>query len=202
MIDSTAISRAHHANISHESEEKTVFGFWIYILTDCMLFASLFATFIVLRNNTAGGHPSSELFSLPFVLTETLILLTSSYFCGLAILAMRRRNKDALIKWLILTGALGLAFLGLELYEFNNLVQEGNGWQRSAFLSAFFTLVGTHGLHITSGLIWVSVLVVQILKKGITAPVARRVTLFSLFWHFLDIVWIFIFTLVYLLGAQ
>jgi cytochrome o ubiquinol oxidase subunit 3 len=183
-------------------EDKTPFGFWVYIMTDCILFATLFATYAVLRNNTFGGPGGAELFSLPFVLVETLILLTSSFTCGLAMLAVHRRDMRQVLIWLAATFLLGAAFLGMELSEFTKLVAEGNSWQRSGFLSSFFTLVGTHGLHITTGLIWAGVLGRQIWKQGITASSAKRLTLFSIFWHFLDIVWIFIFTMVYLLGAQ
>ncbi len=184
-----------------KNSRKTIFGFWIYIMTDCVLFASLFATFMVLRNNTNGGPDGAELFSLPFVLTETLILLTSSFTCGLAMLAAHQGNKKGVGIWLTVTFLLGLAFLGMELHEFGNLVAEGHDWQASAFLSAFFTLVGTHGLHITAGLIWIILLIVKILRSEIDNINLRRLTMMSHFWHFLDIVWIFIFTIVYMIGA-
>ncbi len=184
-----------------EAESKTVFGFWVYIMTDCVLFASLFATYAVLQNNTYGGPSGRELFSLPFVLAETLILLTSSYTCGLAMLAVRRDAKNQVLIWLAVTMLLGVSFLGLELNEFHKLVLEGHSWRASGFMSAFFTLVGTHGLHITTGMLWMSVLMRQLWKKGLVASTVKRLTLFSLFWHFLDIVWIFIFTIVYLMGA-
>lgn len=185
----------------HGEDAKTTFGFWVYIMTDCVLFASLFATFMVLRNSTYGGPSGEELFSLPFVLAETLILLTSSFTCGLALLAAHRAAKRQVLFWFGLTGLLGLAFLGLELSEFANLVHEGHSWLASAFLSAFFTLVGTHGLHITVGLLWMAVLMIQVSRQGLVRTTIRRLTLLSLFWHFLDIIWIFIFTIVYLLGA-
>jgi len=171
-------------------------------MTDCVLFATLFATYAVLHNNTFGGPPAGELFSLPFVLAETLILLTSSFTAGLALLAAQRSDKKQVIGWLIVTFALGAAFLGMELNEFANLVHEGNSWQRSGFLSAFFTLVGTHGLHITVGLLWLVALIIQLVRKGFTASTLQRLTMFGMFWHFLDIVWIFIFTMVYLMGAN
>lgn len=180
---------------------KTTLGFWTYLMTDCVLFATLFATYAVLHNNTFGGPGGPELFELPFVLAETLILLTSSFTCGLAILAMHQQNRQAVLVWLGVTFALGAIFLGMELFEFAHLVDEGNSWQRSGFLSAFFTLVGTHGLHITAGLIWIASMMVQVGRRGLTPHTARRLTLLSLFWHFLDIVWIFIFTFVYLLGV-
>jgi len=184
-----------------ESGSKTVLGFWVYIMTDCVLFASLFATYAVLRGNTFGGSPGSELFSLPYVLSETLILLTSSFTCGLAMLAAQRRDKNQVLLWFSLTFLLGAAFLTMELTEFHRLAVEGNSWRRSGFLSSFFTLVGTHGLHIAVGMLWMIVMLKQVLRRGLNAPVVRRLTLLSMFWHFLDVVWIFIFTIVYLIGA-
>lgn len=196
MADSVATVDAHH-----DAESKTAFGFWVYIMTDCVLFATLFATYAVLHNNTYGGKPAGELFSLPFVLAETLILLTSSFTCGLVMLAAHAKKKAQVLTWMAFTMLLGFAFLGIELSEFYHLCKEGNSWRASGFLSSFFTLVGTHGAHIASGLLWAAVLVWQILQRGITSSTVRRLTCFSLFWHFLDIVWIFIFTLVYLMGA-
>lgn len=184
-----------------EQTETKYLGFWIYLMTDVILFASLFATYVVLRENTYGGPGGGELFDLPFVLAETLILLTSSFVCGLAILAARAGKKVQVIGWLTATFILGASFLALELSEFTKLVSEGHGWQESAFLSAFFTLVGTHGVHITIGLLWLIVVAWQIIKSGFTAGTTRRLVLFSLFWHFLDIIWIFIFTVVYLMGV-
>jgi cytochrome o ubiquinol oxidase subunit 3 len=184
-----------------EADSKTILGFWIYLMTDCILFASLFATFAVLRNNTFGGPGAADLFSLPFVLAETLILLTSSFTCGLAILSAHQKQKQRVLICLGVTFLLGLAFLGLELHEFSNLYREGNSWRRSGFLSAFFTLVGTHGLHITAGLIWMAVLIKRVSSQGLGSVSLRRLTMLSLFWHFLDIVWIFIFTIVYMFGA-
>lgn len=183
-------------------DSKPVFGFWVYIMTDCVLFATLFATFAVLRNNTAGGPDGNELFSMPYVLVETLLLLTSSFTAGLAMLAVARKQVNQVLLWLIATFALGAAFLGMELNEFSHLVAEGHSWQASAFLSSFFTLVGTHGLHITIGLLWVLVLMTYIVKRGLNEIATKRLLLFSLFWHFLDIVWIFIFTIVYLMGVK
>ncbi len=190
------------STVDAKNTEKTIFGFWIYILTDCVLFATLFATYAVLRNNTAGGPSAAELFSMPFVLTETIILLTSSFTSGLGLLAAHQGKLRAAMMWFIVTFLLGAAFLGLELHEFSSLVAEGHSWQTSGFLSAYFTLVGTHGLHITAGLVWITVLLAQLIRKGFTGNTAKRLTLFSYFWHFLDIVWIFIFTIVYLLGVS
>jgi cytochrome o ubiquinol oxidase subunit III len=184
-----------------EDVSKTTLGFWIYLMTDCVLFASLFATFAVLRSSTFGGPPGSELFSLPYVLVETLILLTSSFTCGLAILAARRRKQKQVLMLFGLTFLLGVAFLALELTEFRHLVHEGDSWRRSGFLSAFFTLVGTHGLHITIGLLWMIVMMAQVARRGLSSITVRKLTMLSMFWHFLDVIWIFIFSIVYLLGA-
>jgi cytochrome o ubiquinol oxidase subunit 3 len=185
----------------HEAYEKNVFGFWVYLMTDLLMFAALFAAFAVLRGNTFGGPSSKELFNLPYALVETIILLTSSFTCGIAMLAVHRKKKNQVLAWFIVTFLLGVSFLGMELFEFNNLVSEGNSWQRSAFLSSFFTLVGTHGLHITFGLIWMLICLVVVWSRGLTSGMARKLALLSLFWHFLDVVWIFIFTIVYLMGA-
>jgi cytochrome o ubiquinol oxidase subunit 3 len=185
----------------HLSNDKTVFGFWVYLMTDCILFASLFATFAVLRHNTFGGPNGQELFSLPFVLAETLILLTSSFTCGLGMLAINKLNKNLALLLFGITFLLGLAFLGLELNEFRNLAAEGNSWRRSGFLSAFFTLVGTHGAHITIGLIWMATLMSRLYGSGFKPNTIKRFTMLTLFWHFLDIVWIFIFSIVYLMGV-
>jgi cytochrome o ubiquinol oxidase subunit 3 len=184
-----------------EDGSKSLFGFWVYLMTDCVLFASLFATYAVLHNNTFGGPGAGELFSLSFVLAETLILLTSSFMCGLALVSAYKNDKRLTIIFLGITFLLGLSFLGLELSEFHKLYVEGNSWRRSGFLSAFFTLVGTHGLHITAGLLWMGAMMLRIGRAGLTPISLRRVTMLSLFWHFLDIVWIFIFTVVYLMGA-
>lgn len=180
----------------------TSLGFWIYLMTDCVLFATLFATFAVLRHNTNGGPGGDELFSMPYVLTETLILLTSSFTCGLAMVATANKRRNWTLALMAITALLGLTFLGLELHEFANLAAEGNSWRRSGFLSGFFTLVGTHGLHITIGLLWIGVMLANIVRHGLTASNIRRLSLLSMFWHFLDIVWIFIFTFVYLVGVS
>lgn len=187
---------------SHEDDHsKVTLGFWVYLMTDCVLFACLFAVYLVLHNNTNGGPGSAELFSLPYVLTETLLLLTSSFTSGLALLATHQNNPKRVVQWLMATAVLGIAFLAMEITEFVKLAHEGNSWAHSGFLSSYFTLVGTHGLHITAGLIWLIVLIVMVLKRGIVTSNTRRLSLFSLFWHFLDIVWIFIFSVVYLIGA-
>lgn len=184
------------------ARDKARFGFWIYIMTDCVLFASLFATYAVLHNNTAGGPDGKELFNLPFVLTETMILLTSSFTCGLGLLAALRGDKQRVLIWFMVTFLLGLTFLGMEMYEFNHILEHGSSWKTSAFLSSFFVLVGTHGIHITVGLIWIAVLVYGIRKNGLTEKKQNDLALLGMFWHFLDIVWIFIFTFVFLMGAS
>jgi len=188
-------------NAKKQLEERTSLGFWIYLMTDCMLFATLFVTFIVLRNNTAGGPSGADIFEMPIVLTETVLLLTSSLACGVALLGMKYDLKKMMIAGMIATYVLGLAFLAIELYEFSVLASEGFSWQRSAFLSAFFTLVGTHGLHIFFGLLWLIVLGGTLLVRGVTTKFRRQMVLFGLYWHFLDIVWVFIFTFVYLMGV-
>jgi cytochrome o ubiquinol oxidase subunit 3 len=185
----------------NDHESTPIIGFWIYLMTDCVLFASLFAVYAVMHASTFGGPSGQELFSLPFVLLETMILLTSSFTCGLAVLAGRQLSKQKVLWALAVTFALGLAFLVLELTEFRHLVVEGNSWRRSGFLSAYFTLVGTHGLHIAIGLLWIVVNGLRIAKTGIGVVTQRRLLLFSLFWHFLDIIWIVIFSMVYLVGA-
>lgn len=182
------------------AEDKSIFGFWIYLMTDLIMFAALFATYTVLHGNTFGGPTSRELFDLPFALIETLILLTSSFTCGLAMLATHRDDRNQVLLWFGVTFLLGIAFLGMEFSEFSRLFADGNSFQKNAFLSSFFTLVGTHGLHITIGLFWMLLLLIQIMRRGLTSSVMRKLTLLSLFWHFLDIVWIFIFTIIYLMG--
>jgi len=186
---------------SGQAKDKVVFGFWVYLMSDCILFATLFATYAVLQGATFGAATITEIFNLPFVLAETIILLTSSFTIGLALLAAHEGKKTLTLLGLVATLALGLVFLGMELSEFRHLVAEGNGPSASAFLSAFFTLVGTHGAHIFFGSLWMLVLMAHILLKGLTAGTMRKLLCLSLFWHFLDVVWIFIFTFVYLLGA-
>lgn len=181
-------------------DAKTVFGFFTYLMTDFVLFAALFATYAVLRSGTFGGPAPAAVFDARFALLETLILLSSSFMCGLALLAARReRLRDTLLA-LSATFLLGGAFLALELSEFSRLAARGAGPSRSAFLSSYFTLVGTHGLHIALGLLWMLALGLSLAFRGFTRANLRKLALWSLFWHFLDIVWIFIFTIVYLFG--
>lgn len=182
-------------------ETKNNFGFWVYIMSDCMLFAALFATYAVLKNNIFTGPSGKELFSLPFVMIETIILLTSSFTYGLAVLKSKEGNKEGTLTFFAITFLLGIAFIGMELYEFIELIHEGATPQSSAFLSAFFTLVGTHGLHVCGGLIWMTVLFIQIIIHGINGKTQTKIFSLGLFWHFLDVIWIFVFTIVYLMGA-
>lgn len=184
-----------------DSFSKTVLGFWIYLMTDCLLFATLFATYAVLHNSTFGGPSSQELFSLSTAFIETMILLFSSVTCGFAMLSAVRNKKNSVIFWLAITFLLGTSFVATELTEFTHMVHEGNTWTKSAFLSAFFTLVGTHGLHVSAGLLWMAAMIGQLFFYDITTVTFRRLVVFSLFWHFLDLVWIFIFTFVYLMGV-
>ncbi|MDE2025285.1 MAG: cytochrome o ubiquinol oxidase subunit III [Patescibacteria group bacterium] len=188
---------------NHEefNKEKTYFGFWVYLMTDLLMFATLFAAYSVLSGNTFGGPSARDIFSLPFALTETLILLTSSFTSGLGVLAAQQNKKTQVFIWFGITFLLGASFLAMELSEFTRLFADGNGFQRSAFLSSFFSLVGTHGLHIASGLLWMIILFAYIIRRGLTKSAVQKLTLLSLFWHFLDIVWIFIFTIVYLFGG-
>lgn len=182
-------------------EERTSLGLWVYLMTDVVLFGCLFAVYAVLYKNTVGGPSGAELFNLSFILVSTLLLLTSSFTSGLAMLALSKGSKARTIAWLSLTVLLGITFLILEITEFRELIHSGNSWERSGFLSAFFTLVGTHGIHIAVGILWALTLIWQVARRGFTVGVRRRLPLFSMFWHFLDVIWIFIFTLVYLMGA-
>jgi cytochrome o ubiquinol oxidase subunit 3 len=199
------ISEPNQTRKAFTAEERgkdstTVFGFWAYLMTDFVLFASLFAVYAVLHANTFGAVSGRDIFSAPFVLTETIILLTSSFTIGLSLLAARAGKKGWVMLLVLLTAALGTAFVSMEFSEFSSLILAGHGPQQSAFLSAYFTLVGTHGLHVTIGLLWMVLLLFAIARRGLTRGNMRKLLLLSLFWHFLDIIWIFIFTLVYLLG--
>jgi len=193
----------HHAPGAehvHEPGEATLLGFWIYLMSDALIFASLFATFGVLRQNYAGGPAPRDIFDLSLVALNTALLLISSITFGFSMLAMDQNKVRATQAWLIVTALFGAGFVAIELYEFGHLIAEGATPQRSAFLSAFFTLVGTHGAHVTFGLVWIAVMLVQVGKRGLTSENKRRLMCLSLFWHFLDVIWIGVFTFVYLLG--
>ncbi len=185
----------------HDAGGNSVFGFWIYLMSDCILFATLFATYAVLSGSFAGGPTGRDIFELPYVLVETFCLLLSSVTYGFAMLAMHKGNQSGVMKWLAVTFLFGAAFIGMEINEFSHLIAEGFGPDRSAFLSGFFALIGTHGLHVFSGLIWMIVLMVQVAQNGLTATNQTRLMCLSLFWHFLDVVWICVFTVVYLMGV-
>ncbi len=189
-----------HAETEHSASMINL-GFWTYIMTDCLLFGTLFATYAVLHNSTFGGPGSKELFDPFYALMETLILLVSSFTCGLSGIAARKNDKKKVLFWFVVTFVLGLSFIAMEATEFTRFVQAGNSWKRSGFLSAFFTLVGTHGTHISIGLIWMIVMMFQVAFRGFNPYTIRRLSSLRLFWHFLDVVWIFIFTLVYLMGV-
>ncbi|MBJ7444416.1 MAG: cytochrome o ubiquinol oxidase subunit III [Sphingobium sp.] len=184
----------------HPEGSSTALGFWIYLMSDCLIFACLFATYAVLGGNYAAGPGPRDLFDLNLVALNTAMLLFSSITYGFAMLAMEKNRVGATQAWLAITGLFGLAFLSIELYEFAHLIHEGATPQRSGFLSAFFALVGTHGLHVTFGIVWLVTLMVQVGKKGLIAANQRRLMCLSMFWHFLDVIWIGVFTFVYLMG--
>lgn len=187
-----------HAVVEEESDVK-VFGFWVYLMTDLVIFTVLFATFFVLRKSTFGGPSGRDLFDMPSAFAETIILLTSSFTCSLATLALSRKQKNRVIFWFAVTFLLGLSFLVLEFVEFAHFVHEGASWQRSGFLSSFFALVGTHGAHIFVGLLWMMVTLTTLACRGLLDVDHSKIFRLALFWHFLDVVWIFIFSTVYLM---
>jgi cytochrome o ubiquinol oxidase subunit 3 len=191
------IEGEHH----HEPGSSTMLGFWIYLMSDALIFATLFATYGVLSTAYAGGPVPRDIFELPLVALNTSILLVSSITYGFAMIAMQEGKLGSTKLWLALTGLLGAAFVGVELYEFSTLIAEGATPQRSAFLSAFFTLVATHGLHVTVGIIWLIVMLVQLNQRGLHPENQRRLMCLSMFWHFLDVIWIGVFTFVYLMGV-
>jgi cytochrome o ubiquinol oxidase subunit 3 len=184
-----------------QNNETVSLGFWLYLMTDCLLFATLFATYAVLRNGTAGSVSGSDIFEMDYVLVQTIALLASSVTSGFALITARAKQYTASMLWLFATILLGALFLVLEINEFQVLISEGHSWQSSAFLSSFFTLVGTHGAHITVGLIWATLLLFVMITRGLNDRFLKKMTLFTMFWHFLDIIWIFIFTLVYAVGS-
>ncbi|MFG6466579.1 cytochrome o ubiquinol oxidase subunit III [Roseateles sp. BYS87W] len=187
---------------AHHPPNSTMLGFWLYLMSDCLIFAVLFAVYAVLGRSYAAGPSGADLFDLPLVALNTALLLFSSITYGFAMIGMQARRKAQVLGWLAVTGLLGLGFLFIEIYEFQHLIHEGAGPGRSAFLSSFFTLVGTHGLHVTFGCIWLVTLMFQVNKHGLTAPNRRRLMCLSMFWHFLDVVWIGVFTFVYLMGSM
>jgi cytochrome o ubiquinol oxidase subunit III len=178
----------------------TLLGFWIYLMSDALLFATLFASFGVLRSSFAGGPSPHELFDLQLVAVNTATLLLSALTCGLAMISLQAGRLGAVRAWLLVTALLGIAFVGIEVREFAHMVAEGAGPGRSAFLSGFFALVGTHGLHVTFGVIWIAVMIAQLAQRGLHPENRRRLLCLSMFWHFLDVIWIGVFTFVYLMG--
>jgi cytochrome o ubiquinol oxidase subunit 3 len=199
---SAGLARGHGGGGPAPTRTVVAYGFWIFILSDIVMFATLFAAYAVLSGNTAGGPTGPELFNLRNVFVETACLLLSSYTCGVGMLCAERRQAAAFLSFAAATFVLGTAFVSIELSEFAGMVEAGAGPARSAFLSSFFTLVGMHGAHVTAGLLWLIYMVAQVLAKGLRAVVLRRLLCFSLFWHALDIVWIGVMTLVYLMGAR
>jgi cytochrome o ubiquinol oxidase subunit 3 len=191
------VTEEEHVHAGH----STMLGFWLYLMSDCLIFAALFATYAVLGRNYAGGPSAAQLFELPTVALNTAMLLLSSITYGFAMLEMTANRKAGTMIWLVITGLFGAAFIYFELHEFAGLIADGATPQRSAFLSSFFTLVGTHGLHVTVGIIWLITLLVQVGMRGLTDDNKRRLMCLSLFWHFLDVVWIGVFSFVYLLGV-
>jgi cytochrome o ubiquinol oxidase subunit III len=200
--EASAIGTAYHEEgASPDTVAIQTFGFWIYLMSDLIIFATLFATFAVLGRNFAGGPTGKQLFDLPYLLGETLFLLSSSATCGLAMLAVHDGQKQRVLMGLAVTFLLGLGFVSMEINEFHRMIAGGFGPDKSAFLSSFFTLVGTHGAHVTFGLIWMAVMIGQVAVKGLTSPVQSRLMRLSMFWHFLDLIWIGIFSIVYLMGV-
>lgn len=202
MPDTTRQSELRfYATSEVHPQNGTLLGFWLYLMSDCLIFASLFAVYGVVGRRYAGGPTGAELFELPLVALNTTMLLLSSITYGFAVLEMQKAQVRTTLIWLGITGLLGAAFISLELYEFAHLVHDGAGPQRSAFLSSFFTLVGTHGLHVTVGIVWLITLMVQVGQHGLIPENKRRLMCLSMFWHFLDVVWIGVFTFVYLMGV-
>ena len=185
----------------HHPQNGTLLGFWLYLMSDCLIFACLFAVYGVLGRNYAAGPSGADLFDLNLVAINTGLLLLSSITYGFSMIEMQNKRQGRTLAWLAVTGLLGAGFIGLELYEFAHLIAGGAGPQRSAFLSAFFALVGTHGLHVAFGLVWLVVLMVQVQRHGLIVENRRRLMCLSMFWHFLDVVWIGVFTFVYLMGV-
>ena len=192
--------------MSHEPEKVTmegrnkILGFWLFLGAETVLFGTLFSAFVALRHNVGDGPKASELFELPTVFLATMILLFSSLMSVFAVQAMHRHKVKAMLGYLVVTVLLGLCFLGLEVYEFNNYVNEGHKMPTSAFSSSFYTLVGFHGAHVAFGVLWITLLILQILKKGLTVVTAPKIYVSAIYWHFIDVVWVFIFTVVYLMG--
>jgi cytochrome o ubiquinol oxidase subunit III len=186
----------------HDVYSKTIFGFWTFLLTDFVLFATFFAAYAVLHDNTYGGPSGREIFRLSFTMVQTVILLTCSFISGLAGAAAHRKNKNWTIVLFGITFLLGIAFMWMEIADFSRLINAGNSWKKSAFLSAYFSLLGTHGIHMVLAILWIIVLIPPVFREGITLPSIRRLTCLRMFWQFLNVVWVFIFTIVYVMGGK
>jgi len=197
---SLAVAPSAYEQPEPEAYEERAYGFWLFLMGDAILFALLFMTYMVMAGNTAGGPAGKDLFDLSNTFTETMVLLFSSITFGFATLAMKAGHRGALLAWMFVTVLLGASFVGLEYREFTGMIAQGAGPDRSGFLSAFFTLVGMHGLHVSFGLAWILIMASQVVVKGLTVPVVSRVSRLALFWHFLDIIWVAIFSVVYLPG--
>ena len=197
--------RSEDTGLGHRGPESTSivvpYGFWLFVLSDMVIFSALFASYGTLVHATDGGPTTNQLFDRNLVAIETIALLLSSFVCGLAMITAKRANMLWTQVWLVVTGLFGLVFLSIELFEFAKMIGEGAGPQRSAFLSSFFTLVGCHGAHVTAGLLWLGTMMAQIWAKGFREDIVRRLLCFSIFWHALDIIWVGIFTIVYLIGT-
>lgn len=200
-MNATGAAPVFYDDGDHHPQQGTLLGFWLYLMSDLLIFAILFATHAVLGRSYAAGPSGADLFDLPLVAVNTGLLLVSSITYGMAMIAMQHGRRTSVLRWLAVTGVLGLGFLSLELYEFAHLIHQGAGPQRSAFLSSFFTLVGTHGLHVAFGCVWLFTLMTQVRRHGLTRENKRRLVCLSMFWHFLDVVWIAVFTFVYLMGV-
>ncbi len=198
-------SSPHHESypdIHHNNYSRTMFGMWLYLMSDFVFFGALFAVYAVLKSSTFGGPTASELYQLPFTLVQTLIMLCASFFAGLGGASAHRNNKFRTIVFFALTFILGIVFMGMELSEFSRYLKAGHGWEKSAFLSAYFTIVATHGVHVLFGLLWIIVLLVPVCLEGITHVSIRRLTALKMFWQFINVIWVLIFSFVYLLGGR
>jgi cytochrome o ubiquinol oxidase subunit 3 len=201
MINPESVSHEHFPDPHRDLYSRTTFGFWIYLLTDFVLFGTLFATYAVLCRSTFGGPSAKDLFQLPFTLMPALVLLISSLTVGLGAATAHRKEKNRTMALFAITFLLGIIFVGMELSGLVRLVNSGNGWQMSAFLSAYFTLIGTHAIHMLFALLWIIILLLPVGFEGITSVSLRRLTCLKMFWQFLNIIWVFIFSFVYLLGV-
>lgn len=202
MTHSEAIKDETYPDPHHDVYSKTLFGFWIYLLTDFMLFGTLFAVYAVLQNKTFGGPSPRDLFHLSLTFTQTLIFLCSAFTIGLGNTFAHRKNKKGTLFFFALTFLLGIVFMGIEWSEFMRFLEGGDSWRNSAFLSIFFTLIGTHGFHVLFGILWMIVLMIPVCRKGITPTGLKRLTCLRMFWQFLNVIWIFIFSFVYLIGVS